>query len=225
MSLRLYPSLSRLWQSIPLTGLEQGATLTIRSRAAALLPATLNVTIRPGWREDGLVELRQGSNGTTAAACNVSVRRLADLRTSLGRLAPHFALDIHPGGHGALPFNDAKPTPVEVIPRFTTSQHPSKIILDNGTILNADSFKTSTTSLRRVDYHDGITHWTRDQKSHDAPLRDNRTENDDAPSSRAAAAATMSGTAHLTIFVPEKLNLDCDICGTIDVTRQTRRRC
>jgi hypothetical protein len=204
-------ALRRLWRNIPLHRLTQGSSLTIHSK----LRQPTHVVFVPSWRDDGNVDFQQiFSKERNEPHVEMVVNQEQDAQTSLGRLASHVSLELR---HTNLSSSNHQHTSSQHADSFmdTIPQSPSKpidrVILDDGTIAPVENFTELPAGTSRVDYHDGIAHLHNDC----------RDEDETAPSTAAAAAAAAAkqpGT-YITIQMPEKVNLVCDIQhGSITVT-------
>jgi hypothetical protein len=83
--------LRRAWKSVPLPTLNQGASLSIRSRVPI---ASLKIVSQ--WRDDGHVDLEQTfpSDDIDRKEVGMFISQQTDQMTSLGRPATHFAIEL-----------------------------------------------------------------------------------------------------------------------------------
>jgi hypothetical protein len=179
--------LARLWRSVPLKGLQQGSTLSIRSN----LSEPMHLLLKPEWRDNGHAELKQVfSKNSSVAEAQMNIKQEGDQMTSLGRMASHVSLLLEP----LSPTTDethndaAKDLDLDQpgIP-YSKPTLPDKVILDNGTIFpDSDEFSPPPEGKRRVEYHDGITHVTSDGQVEEPGI-------------------------FLTVQMPEKVNLVCEL--------------
>jgi len=187
--------LARLWRSVPLKGLQQGSTLTIRSN----LPGPTHVVLKPEWRDNGHADLKQVfSKGSTSKEINLVVQQEEDHMTSMGRMASHVTLLLEE----QIPTEQATPvhgdSSKEHVIHHTTVKPTDKVMLDDGTIVpDSDEFSPPPKGTKRVEYPDGVAHVTQVD---------------------AAGEHDESGT-FLTVQMPEKVNVTCELSqgGTITI--------
>ena len=133
-------ALKRFWKTVPLYRLQQGSTLTIRSRIPSL-----HVKIEPQWRDNGMAGLEQilpsdESRRNRVVEWNVQQNTL-EVETSLGRQVPHIIMDLFdteastaPEEQGAAPpESDGAQTATEAnLPEgaYLTIQTPESVNLD-----------------------------------------------------------------------------------------------
>jgi hypothetical protein len=189
--------LARLWRSVPLAGLQQGSSLSIRSN----LPGPTHIFLKSEWRDSGHVEMKQVFNKNSSVAeaeANLKITQEGDQMTSLGRMASHVSLMLE----AQLPTNgtthggekDAtKDLDQATIPQ--SKPEPSgKVILDNGTIVpDGEEYSPPPEGVRRVEYNDGMAHVTSENQEEEP------------------------GT-FLSIQTPEKFNLICELYNGGSIT-------
>lgn len=177
--------LARLWRSVPLAGLQQGSSLSIRSN----LPGPTHIFLKSEWRDNGHVELKQVfSKNSSVAEANMRITQEGDQMTSLGRMASHVSLLLE----AQLPTGETTHDATKALDQHTVPEPklkpPEEVILDNGTILpDGEEFSPPPEGTRRVEYHDGIAHVTSDDPQEEEP-----------------------GT-FLSLQMPEKVNLICEL--------------
>lgn len=173
--------LLRVWRTRPLPELKQGSTISIRSNIQQT-----NLSIRSKWKDDGLMSLMQ-KLGPGSKESELTIRNEKDRTTSLGRAESHVSIQLNPKGTSSEGIvsdwdsnRDLKKGNVE-----------KQVIFDDGSILlDSDNWSSPPSGLRRMEYHGGITHITKDKVE----------ESNDAVSE-----------ASLFLEVPEKVNIECDL--------------
>eukprot|EP00977_Amphora_coffeiformis_P009195 scaffold2095_cov166-Amphora_coffeaeformis.AAC.2 len=176
--------LKRVWKSIPISSLNQGASLSIRSQVPVV-----SLDIVSQWRDDGLVEFQQkfSRNKTSMDQKDIflSVSQLEDRVTSLGRPAACLAVDLQTNSPSqSSTTKDAHS--VYHFPLAYESKPISEVILDDGTIhADGEAYVDPKDGMRRVEYHDGVAHITAEQDG---------TEDE--------------AGIYLSVMVPEKININ-----------------
>lgn len=122
-----------------------------------------------------------------------------DMTTSLGRLAAHVSIELIHAVAMDAPSKESHIPSSTFMDSALPRSHPKpidRVIFDDGTIAPVEDFAEIPGGTRRVEYHDGIAH-----------LQD----------TDGAVASELPGT-YITIQIPEKTNLVCDLeSGTITV--------
>ena len=180
--------------------LKQGSTLSIRSQIKT------NVVLQPEWRDTGHASLEQiiprHQTASKQPLVNMTVKVKQDRMTSIGRVAPDISIDLVPlESNTFVSSTNQSQKDNSYATSHTPSKQVDKVILDDGTILpDSDQFSPPPKGSRRVEYHDGIAHIHSDEHDVDA---------------KTATETT------LTLQIPEKLNLLCDLSphgGSISIT-------
>lgn len=176
--------LMRLWRSLPMSQLKQGATLSIRSS----LTQPTHLLVEAEWRDDGRADLKQVfSKCSPNPEATMTTLREQDQMTSIGRSESHIVLKLD---EAVLDESEASNVAGEqsknsLLPH-ARPKPAHRAMLDDGTIVSELKEAKSEENLRRIDYHDGIAHLTADGQVEEA------------------------GT-FLTVKIPEKTNLICEL--------------
>jgi hypothetical protein len=179
-----------------------------------------NVVIIPEWRDSGHVELVQSFPPPHADACELipeiemAVTREEDTKTPLGRYEPHLSIRLSPTpAPKPAPSDDTPPPSPDTAHHYLPSKAIERVMLDDGTIHpDSQEYTSLPRGMKRVEYHDGTAHITQADKA-DASSQSNEAaagEGRDSLSSLDAAANV------LTIRIPEKINVNCDLRGATD---------
>ena len=190
--------LLRLWNSVPIPKATQGSTLSIRS----LLEHPCHVVIQPDWRDNAHAELKQvfdkhssPQESQRSPQVDMTIRYEGDLKTSIGRDAPHISITLQTPSKDVVTHTKASSSNT-AFNSTTTSKTTEKVMLDDGTILPdapefaAINLTAAQDGSRRIEYHDGIAHIHKESNNYDP--------------------SELPGT-YLTLQVPEKLNLICEL--------------
>jgi len=188
--------LVRMWRTVPLLELKQGSSLSIRSN----LPWTTKVCIQPEWRDDGLVELEHffpHRDNDNEQAVEMTIRREDLKKTSLGRVEPHVSLNLQPSTFTSLSDSPSQQGGgSSSVLRHSKAQPTEKIMLDDGSVLPADSEEIVAISqrdgVRTVEYSDGVAHLSNVKASVVFP-------------------GIEANETILNVKVPEKLNITCEL--------------
>jgi hypothetical protein len=212
--------LLRRWKSVPLPSLTQGATVSITS---SLTDAT-NVVILPEWRDSGHVELVQRSPLLYAIVdksipeIEMTVTREADLKTPLGRYEPHVSIRLSRAtatSDTPPPSDDAEGSRPDTPYQYLPSKAIERVMLDDGSIHpDSQAYTSLPRGMRRVEYHDGMAHITEaDDDDDDDAAATVQLDEAAADGGRDSPSSSDAASAVLTIRIPEKVNVTCDLRG------------
>ena len=123
--------LKRITKSVPLSTLNQGASLSIRSD----IPLA-SLCIIPQWRDDGHINLQHKFEANHQDDLCLFVSRMKDRMTSLGRPAAHVALDIRKKSPSLVADdNEAGSTEVHQISSIEKKNFAEDIIFSEGDVV------------------------------------------------------------------------------------------
>jgi hypothetical protein len=142
----------------------------------------------------------------------MTVTREADLMTPLGRYEPHFSIRLSRAtatSDTPPPSDDAGGSRPDTPYQYLPSKAIERVMLDDGTIHpDSQAYSSLPRGMRRVEYHDGMAHITKADDDDDAAATVQLDDvAADSPSSSDGASAV------LTIRIPEKVNVTCDLRG------------
>lgn len=185
---------------MPLPTLSQGSTLSIKSNVSN---EPVHVWIHSEWRDSGHAELMENlpksDPKNTEVELHVSNKEQM-MRTSLGRVERHVSIEVSQvsaSQSDLLRLNSVNDFHHSTVPirNDATNKAVEKVILDNGKI-HPDGVHTEPpptgSTMKRVEYSDGCTHITELDRS-------------------STTTTTAMPGVHLTVQVPEKINLICDL--------------
>lgn len=126
--------------------------------------------------------------GPGSKEAELTIRNEKDIKTSLGRAESRVSIQLNPKGTSSegttLPDWDSNRD-------LKMGNVEKQVIFDDGSILpDSDDWSSPPSGLRRMEYHGGITHITKDKVE----------ESND-----------MVSEASLFLEVPEKVNIECDL--------------
>ncbi len=209
------------YQSLPLSNLKQGTTLSIQTKL--FLPNNnqqqqqqqqqklrfppINVTIQPSWRDDGFIELKQylpSNDDNTIVPIQMIVNQDKNniKETALGRMESLISVVLQP--IIVPPKNETTTTTTSVSESISTTEKlpTERVMFDDGTLLPVDNLDKVSTEA--TEYHDGIAHVaneTLELSSHNkTPTIEHKQTNEDERNG-----------IYLTVGVPEKINFICDL--------------
>jgi hypothetical protein len=233
-SVYISKGLKHRFQTHALRQLKQGTTLQIKSNLLPLVSkitkttneqlsiSPLHVKIQPSWRDDGFATLRQvfnhndNDNKTVPNEISVQMNVFEEQNaavTTLGRVGSLVRIELTPiyisNNKDLLSLqqsNTTQSSSTTTIPPSTTSLETDRIMLDDGSLHLAKEFvkiSSSTVDLTTTEYHDGIAHVADETTT--------KTTIDPKQSTSTEDAAVEQPGIYLTINVPEKLGLICDL--------------
>ena len=180
--------LFRLWKARPLVTLKQGTTLSIRSHVR-----NTNLSIKSKWQDQGTISMLQSLKGNCADnrdQAKLIIRQEEDRPTSLGRKESHLSITVNASASmmGSSPTNDGS-----IPPDWESS---TTKVTDEGSRIFPEDF----------------TEWTKQPLATlsglptDAVLDMESTISGNHQSKNGASSTTC-----LSLEVPEKINLECEM--------------